>query len=190
MQSWKENNWINGNAGTCFHKYLTHLAETSWFLSCYCRDPHHIILWLNLVTQSSIIAASQPILCIIWKAQILSNLLQLQCVAVAYIVVIIDLGTIAPPHIKLKNPNMITKPKILHMVLIWSLKHRHPPSRDFICFRWWENLVNKKYDSQCFQLFLFPWCWSGPKLRGHQFLPLQMWIPSVAFGHNDLSSLS
>lgn len=115
-------------------------------------------------------------LSIIWKAQILSNLLQLQCVAVAYIVVIIDLGTIAPPHIKLKNPDMITKPKILHMVLIWSLKHRHPPSRDFICFRWWENLVNRKCDSQCFQLFLFPWRWSGPKLRGHQSLPLQMWI--------------
>lgn len=72
-------------------------------------------------------AASQPMLFIVWKAHIISNLLQLQYIAVAYIVIIIDLWTIAPPHMKLKKINMITKPKILfHMVLIWCLKHRHP----------------------------------------------------------------
>lgn len=42
-------------------------------------------------------------LCIIWKAHILSNLLQLQYIAGAYIVVIIDLWTVAPPYMKLKK---------------------------------------------------------------------------------------
>lgn len=40
---------------------------------------------------------------IVWKAPIISNLLQLQYIAVAYTVVTIDLWTIAPPHMKLKK---------------------------------------------------------------------------------------
>lgn len=42
-------------------------------------------------------------LCILWKAHILFNVLPLRYIAVAYIVVIIDLWTIAPPHMKLKK---------------------------------------------------------------------------------------
>lgn len=114
----------------CFPKYLTHRAGTSQLSSCY--YPHHIIplakIKDSVFHHCSIIANVKYYI----KAHILSNLRQLHSIAVPYIVVIRYLWTSAPPYVKLKKINLITKPKILHMVLIWSSKHRYQSGWDFI----------------------------------------------------------
>jgi len=127
--------------------------------------------------------------CITSKAHILSNLLQLQNTAVAYVVVVIDLWTVAPPYKKLKKETW-SQSQRSSTWFSFGLWNRHPPSRDIICFRWPENLVKRKCDSAFNFFCYFHDVDLGQSWEVSSSYPCRRESSSLAFGHDDVSSLS